>query len=81
VLLAPRSHAQMSGKKIVTSQADLPRFTYPVKGSASELVQADDAAFNAFASKVRTDLDSIFRDYKIADKATMRSLFQAKINL
>src|SRR5271167_2973790 len=81
VLLAPCSHAQMGGKKIVTSQADLPRFTYPVKGSASELVQADDAAFNAFASKVRTDLDSIFRDYEIADKATMRSLLQAKINL
>jgi subtilisin family serine protease len=81
VLLAPCFYAQVSGKKKVTSQADLPRFTYPVKGSASELAQADDAVFNAFASKVRTDLDSIFRDYEIADKATMRSLLHAKINL
>jgi subtilisin family serine protease len=81
VLLAPCSYAQTSSRKKVSSQADLPRFIYPVKGSASELVQADDAAFNAFASKVRTDLDSIFRDYEIADKATMRSLLHAKINL
>lgn len=81
VLLVPCSYAQTSGKKRVSSQADLPRFTYPLKGSASELVQADDAAFNAFASRVRTDLDSIFRDYDIADKATMRSLLHAKINL
>jgi hypothetical protein len=81
VLLAPCPYAQTSGRKKVSSQADLPRFIYPVKGSASELVQADDAAFNVFASKVRTDLDSIFRDYEIADKATMRSLLHAKINL
>lgn len=81
VLLIPCSYAQTSGKKKVSSQADLPRFTYPLKGSASELVQADDAAFKPFASRVRTDLDSIFRDYDIADKATMRSLLHAKINL
>lgn len=59
----------------------MPRFTYPVRGSASEPVQGDDLAFNAFASKVRIDLDGIFRDYEIADKATMRSLLQAKIDL
>jgi hypothetical protein len=64
----------MRGKKIVTSQADLPRFTYPVKGSASELVQAGDTAFNLFASRVRTD-------HEIVNKAPMRSLLQAKINL
>lgn len=80
-LLAVSSYAQTGPKKKVTSQADLPRFTYPVKGLASELVQAEDATFNAFAAKVRADLESIFRDYEIADKATMRSLLNAKINL
>jgi hypothetical protein len=65
----------------VTSQADLPRFTYPVKGSASDLLQSDDATFRAFASKVRADLDSTFRDYKIDDKATLRLLLQAKLDL
>lgn len=61
--------AQTNGKKIVKSGDDLPRFVYPIKGSASALVEADDARFNAFAAKVRADLDSIFRDYEINDKA------------
>src|SRR5579862_950525 len=75
------AQAGASTKKKVASQADLPRFSYPVKGSASELVEADDATFNAFASKVRADLDSTIRDYEIDDKATLRSLLGAKLDL
>ena len=60
LLLVPCAYPQTSGKKKVTSQSDLPRFTYPVKDSASDLLQSDDATFNAFASKVRADLDSNF---------------------
>ncbi|MGI8746386.1 MAG: S8 family serine peptidase [Bryobacteraceae bacterium] len=81
VLLAPAAHAQTSGKKKVGKQSDLPRFTYPVTGSASELVQADAATFNAFAMKVKGDLESIFRDYDIEDKATLRTLLEAKLDL
>lgn len=73
--------AQTNGKKIVKSGDDLPRFIYPVKGSASALVEADDATFNAFAARIRTDLDSIFRDYEINDKATMRELLSARLEL
>ncbi len=80
ILLAPCSYPQASGKKKVASQADLPRFTYPVKGSASDLLQSDDATFNPFASKVRADLDSTFRDYEIDDKSTLRLLLQAKLD-
>jgi hypothetical protein len=78
---APISHAQSTTKKKVTSQADLPRFSYPVSGSASDLAQADDATFNVFASKVQADLDSIFRDYDIDDKSTLRTLLGAKLDL
>ena len=80
-LPALSSYAQTGAKRKVTSQADLPRFTYPVKGLASELVEADDATFAPFAAKVRADLESIFRDYEIEDKATLRSLLSAKIDL
>jgi len=80
LLLSPWCHAQGSGKK-VTRQSDLPRFTYAVKGSASELVQADDATFNTFASRVRMDLDTVFRDYEIEDKSTLRSLLYARLDL
>lgn len=81
LLLVLCSQAQSSAKKKVNSQDDLPRFSYPVKGSAAELVDADDATFSAFAGKVRADLDSIFRDYEIADKATMRTMLHTEIDL
>ena len=44
-------------------------------------MQADDATFNAFAAKVRADLDSVLRDYDIDDKATLRTLLSAKLDL
>ncbi len=81
LLVATFADPQSSEKKKVTSQADLPRFSYPLAGRASEFVQADDATFNAFAVKVRTDLDSIFRDYAIDDKATLRTLLSVKLDL
>src|SRR6516165_3209094 len=81
LFVASYSYPQTSGKKKVTSQGDLPRFTYPVKGSASDLLQSDDATFHVFASKVGADLDSTFRDYEIDDRATLRLLLQAKLNL
>jgi hypothetical protein len=81
ILVAPGLRSQTSGKKKVSNQSDLPRFTYPLTGSASDLVQADPATFNAFAAKVKADLDSIFRDYDIEDKATLRSLLSARVNL
>src|SRR5215470_17055130 len=75
------SIAQSAPKKKVTSQSDLPRFSYPISIPASQLVQSDTATFDAFASKVRTDLDSVFRDYEISDKATMRALLSSKLDL
>lgn len=81
VLSAPFALSQSNPKKKVTSQNDLPRFSYPVTGTASALAQADDATFNAFAAKVRADLDTVFRDYEIDDKATLRSLLSTKLDL
>jgi hypothetical protein len=77
----PLSFAQSTAKRKVNSQGDLPRFTYPVQGSASELVQADEATFDVFAKKIQSDLDTIFRDYEIEDKSTMRALLSAKLDL
>src|ERR1700690_1478476 len=81
VLLIPIARSQMSGKKKVSNQSDLPRFTYSITGSASDLVQADAANFKPFSAKVKTDLDSIFRNYDIEDKATLRTLLTARVNL
>lgn len=65
----------------MNDESDLPRFTYPMSSRASELLQADVTTFNAFAAKVRTDLETILRDYEVADKATVRSLLAAKLDL
>src|SRR5713101_3810996 len=80
-LLTAFTGAQSGEKKKVASQSDLPRFTYPMDKPASELLQADTATFDAFAAKVRADLETVFPDYDIADKATLRDLLFAKLNL
>jgi hypothetical protein len=75
--------AQDSGriaKKKVNSANDLPRFSYPISGPPSVLLMADDAVFNAFAEKVLHDVDSVLSDYDIADKATLRQLYGARLN-
>jgi len=81
LLFVPFAPGQADKKIQVKDQSDLPRFTYPLSGPASVLLQADAATFNAFAVKVRTDLDAILRDYEIGDKATLRSLLSAKLDL
>jgi subtilisin family serine protease len=81
LLLLCSAVAQDAAKKKVTSQSDLPRFSYPLTMPASELVQGDSATFDAFSSKVRADLDGVFRDYDIADKASMRNLLFMKMTL
>jgi subtilisin family serine protease len=81
LLLVCSAVAQDAAKKKVTSQSDLPRFSYPLTTPASELVQADSAAFDAFSSKVQADLTAVFRDYDIADKASMRNLLFTKMTL
>src|ERR1035438_134109 len=62
VLLAPGLRSQTSGKKKVSNQSDLPRFTYSMSGPASDLVQADAATFNVFAAKVKADLEISLAD-------------------
>lgn len=81
LLSSPQLHAAAEAKKAVKSQADLPRFSYPLPGSASALIQADDAAFGAFAGKVRADLNSVLSTYNIADRSTLRTLIGAKLSL
>jgi subtilisin family serine protease len=81
LLLGSFASAQSGAKKKVTNQSDLPRFTYPMDKPASELLQADAPTFNAFAAKVRADVDSVFRDYDISDKSTLRDLLYARLSL
>jgi subtilisin family serine protease len=75
------SFAQAPVKKIVSSEADLPRFNYAIPGTATQLLSSDDATFNTLAAKVRADVDSVLNDYQIQDHATLRSLLGVRLEL
>jgi subtilisin family serine protease len=81
VLLCQICIAQNVAKKKVTSQSDLPRFTYRMSMPASELLQGDAATFRAFADEVDADLTTILRDYDISDSSTLRGLLGIKADL
>ena len=78
---APPARAQDVPKKPITSANDLPRFTYPVTDTASALLTADAATFNAFGAKVRADIDRTLATYDIQDRSTLRGLLTEKLDL
>jgi len=64
----------------IEKASDLPRFTYPVKGSLEQLVR-DEATFNTFATQLRTNIESVLAGYDIADKAMQRQLHGTLLQL
>ena len=68
-------------RKIVSTEEELPQFSYPVTGTAQALLMADDPTFNAFASKVNDDLETILRNYDIKDKSVLLHLLSHKVDL
>jgi subtilisin family serine protease len=73
--------ATLADPIVVRSAADLPRFSYPVKGTATALVESDDAAFQAFAQQVRRDVESTLASYRIEDKSTLSELLNTRLDL
>ena len=67
-------------KIAITSLDQLPQHTYAIAGSASALLH-DDAAFTAFAAKVRADLESDLARYQVDDPATLQGWYGNLANL
>ncbi|MGB6974141.1 MAG: S8 family serine peptidase [Terracidiphilus sp.] len=78
---ASHCFAQAAAKRVVKTEADLPRFNYQVSGTATGLLQSDDATFNVFAAKVKADVDSVLENYDIQDHAAMRELLGVRLDL
>jgi subtilisin family serine protease len=57
----------------VESLDDLPRFVYPIEGTASELLVSDQ--FPAFAARVRKDVEHVLAAYEIDDPSTLQGLY------
>jgi hypothetical protein len=67
-------------KPKITKQDDLPRHTYPVKGTVTELVTSIEA-FAPFAEQVRADLEGDLDKYDIQDKSTLKSIHGTLLTL
>jgi subtilisin family serine protease len=78
LLLCGAAHAQ--NKPRIEKAADLPRFTYAVKGSLESLVR-DETAFGGLAAKLRADVESVLAQYDIADKSMQRQLLGILLQL
>jgi subtilisin family serine protease len=69
---APAQPAAPTKPKI-TKLDDLPRYSYPVQGSAVDLLTSDEK-FAPFAAAVRTNITKDLTDYDIEDKTTLKRL-------
>ncbi len=80
--IAPASDAVAADAKTrITKQADLPRFSYPIAGTASQFVESDAATFDPFAAMVRADIDNVLANFEIEDRSTLRRILAAKLDL
>src|SRR5580698_10402441 len=71
--------ASAADRKVVRTEDDLPRFSYRVTGTATQLLTADDATFNTFAAKVGADVDQVLANYDVQDHATLRELLSTRL--
>jgi len=56
-------------------------FDYPVTGTVDDLVGANDATFNVFATRVRDDLDWMMDTHIVTDRMALRSILGARLAL
>jgi len=68
--------AAAAGKPVITSQDQLPRFSYEFKGQVADAVTRDDV-YRPLAVRVRADLEKLLADYDIQDKSTLADIQNA----
>ncbi|AOS44671.1 Subtilisin [Lacunisphaera limnophila] len=60
-------------KPRITSQDQLPRYSYPLTGPVTDVVTGD-AGYDRLAPAVRANLEKLLADYDIADRATLQDV-------
>ena len=84
-LLLPLLAAALAGpglaaKPKITSQDELPRFTYEFKGDITAVLTSD-AAYARLAPLVRADLERLLNDYDILDRTTVQGIHGSLLSL
>jgi len=77
---APATAPAPAAKPKITKLDDLPVYTYPVQGSATDLVTSA-PAFASFAAAVRANVEKDLSDYDIQDKTTLKRLKTTLLSL
>ena len=72
--------AVAQGKTPVKNADDLPRHTYKISGTATELLKSDEQ-FAALAKQVRTDIEADLAKYDIEDAPTLQRLHNVLLSL
>lgn len=68
-------------KPRIATEADLPRFSYPVTKTVQQLVTAPLPEFLAFAKPAGADVDKLLTTYQITDHGMLRKLLEARLGL
>ena len=79
-LLVPALLLGQAPKKKITRAADVPQFQYSIRGKVEELVKSAEA-FRVVAAQIRTNVESILREYNIEDASTKRGLLEILASL
>ncbi|NOR16732.1 S8 family serine peptidase [candidate division WOR-3 bacterium] len=80
VSLCTCAHATESSKKKITNIDELPRHTYKVTGTISELI-ANENEFALLAIQVRADIEKDLETYEIEDKTTLKDYYRILVRL
>jgi subtilisin family serine protease len=80
LLLAGGIGASAQEKIPVKNADELPRHTYKLPGTASELLKSDEQ-FAALAKELRANTEAELAKYQIDDKPTLRGLYLVLVNL
>ncbi len=73
-------YAQQPEKLRITNIDDVPRHTYDVQGSLTELI-TNKEIFKAFSERVRTDIEHDLEMYDIGDKTTLKKFWSILVEL
>ncbi|MCP5104724.1 MAG: S8 family serine peptidase, partial [bacterium] len=72
--LAANGQNKETKKKTISNVDQLPRHTYKIPGTVSQLV-TNEKTFEDFAAKVRKDIETDLNTYDIQDKTTLRDFY------
>jgi len=80
VIIALAAQSAMA-KQRITTESELPRFSYPVMGTTQQLLESPTFEYLKFAMPVRSDIEKILAGYDIEDHATRRRMLAAQLGV